>query len=79
MARIAYNLFFFGVFVYFELGFVIYTLSLVHLTFAAVWIFLIETERLVERNLWWSGYVPATFDLLWISIMTYVTGHIALS
>lgn len=76
VARIAYNVFFLGVFLYFELGPAIYALSLLHLAFALVWIFLIETERLVERNVWWSGYVPATFDLLWISTMAYVTGHI---
>ena len=76
VARIVYNLVFFAVFVYFKLT-VVYPLSVLHLVFAVSWITLIELEILIEKEHWWSGYIPATADLLWISVMVYVTGNIS--
>lgn len=51
-------------------------IGVIHLLFSMIWLFLIEYEILVEKNLWWSGYVPATFDLIWLTVLSYGTGHI---
>jgi diguanylate cyclase (GGDEF)-like protein len=48
----------------------------VHLLFSVVWYLLIEFDILIESNVWWSGYVPVSFDLIWLTVLAYGTGHI---
>lgn len=51
--------------------------NVIHLTFSIAWILLIETEILIEKNHWWSGYVPATLDLTITTMALLLTGSLA--
>ncbi|MBM9591778.1 GGDEF domain-containing protein [Leptospira sp. 201903075] len=63
------------VFYYFHLPWIV-IIGSIHLLFSVLWFALIEIEILVEKNHWWSGYVPASFDLIWLTVLAYGTGHI---
>ncbi|WP_332461302.1 GGDEF domain-containing protein [Leptospira chreensis] len=75
LARCVYTLIMVLVFYYFHLPWIV-IIGSIHLLFSVLWFALIEIEILVEKNHWWSGYVPASFDLIWLTVLAYGTGHI---
>ncbi|XDD47627.1 GGDEF domain-containing protein [Leptospira sp. WS39.C2] len=75
LARCTYTLLMVLVFYNFQLPWIV-VIGSVHLTFSIVWFLLIQFDILIEKNLWWSGYVPATFDLIWLTVLAYGTGNI---
>lgn len=75
LARCVYSIVMILVFSRFDLPWII-GIGLVHFLFALVWLILIEYEFLDESLLWWSGYLPATFDLIWLTVLAYGTGHV---
>ncbi|WP_246837591.1 GGDEF domain-containing protein [Leptospira bouyouniensis] len=75
LARCLYTLIMVLVFYHFQLPWIV-TIGSVHLLFSITWYLLIHFEILVEKELWWSGYIPATFDLIWLTVLAYGTGHI---
>jgi len=75
LARILYSFVMVLVFYSFDLPWIV-GIGTGHLLFSTVWYLLIEYDILVESELWWSGYVPASFDLIWLTVLAYGTGHI---
>ncbi|MCU0824461.1 MAG: GGDEF domain-containing protein [Leptospira sp.] len=75
LARILYTLVMVLVFYSFDLPWIV-GIGAVHLLFSVVWYLLIEFDILIESNVWWSGYVPVSFDLIWLTVLAYGTGHI---
>lgn len=75
LARCLYTMLMVFVFYYFQLPWIV-AIGSVHLVFAIVWFLLIHYDLLVEEEIWWSGYVPATFDLIWLTVLAFGTGHI---
>ncbi len=49
--------------------------TIVHAIFAIAWMGLIESDLLREDRHWWSGYIPATMDVLGVTIALLLTGH----
>lgn len=75
LARCVYTLVMVVIFYQFQLPWIV-AIGMVHLLFAITWFLLIHFEILIEKDLWWSGYIPATFDLIWLTVLAYGTGHI---
>ncbi|MCW7462165.1 GGDEF domain-containing protein [Leptospira limi] len=75
LARCIYTLVMVLVFYHFQLPWIV-VIGSVHLVFSVIWFLLIHFDILVEKDVWWSGYVPATFDLIWLTVLAYGTGHI---
>ncbi|WP_208720621.1 GGDEF domain-containing protein [Leptospira jelokensis] len=75
LARCIYTLIMVLIFYSFQLPWIV-GIGLVHLFFSSVWFLLIHFDILIEKDVWWSGYVPATFDLIWLTVLAYGTGHI---
>ncbi|XDD43806.1 GGDEF domain-containing protein [Leptospira sp. WS60.C2] len=75
LARCIYTLAMVIIFYIFQQPWIVFVGS-IHLVFSISWFLLIEYDILIEKELWWSGYVPATFDLIWLTVLAYGTGHI---
>ena len=76
LSRILFGVIFFGVFIYYDLK-TMYIFAAAHIFFAFAWMGLIEFEVFLESKHPWSGYIPATVYLLWITMQVYVTGNIS--
>lgn len=50
--------------------------GIVHLSFACLWMFVIETEIFIEKKHFWSGYIPGFIDITAATIIIQMTGNI---
>ncbi len=48
----------------------------IHLFFACLWMFVIETEIFIEKRHTWSGYIPSFIDITAATIIIQMTGNI---
>lgn len=77
-ARLIYSAAFIGLVYYVDLRYaLLYAAIGIHFAFALIWIILLETELIVEKRVWWSGYAPATADVVYVSMWVYLTGNVA--
>ncbi len=78
IARLLYSIAFISLVYYLELDYpLLYAAAGAHFVFSLTWLILLETEALVESRSWWSGYAPATADVVYVSMWIYLTGNVA--
>ncbi|MCR9143218.1 MAG: serine/threonine-protein phosphatase [bacterium] len=78
LARLVYSAAFIGLLYYLDLRYpLLYAAAGLHLLFAVLWLILLETEVIVEKRVWWSGYAPATADVIYVSMWIYLTGNVS--
>ncbi len=76
LSRLSYSFAFIGLLYWLDLPLLL-PAALIHAAFSVLWIVLLETEIVVEDRAWWSGYAPATADVVYVSMWVYLSGGAA--